>query len=119
MIVPAPYDRLIDPGDVPLPASLRTGPVTKPAEVARSKYAWHADLEEGEWRRWIAHYWGLCALVDTQVGRVMNHLQEQRLLDSTIVVYTAGYGDMMGAHGLLEKGYPLHYEPALHHSPHR
>lgn len=113
MIVPAPYDRLIDPGDVPLPPSRRTGPVTKPAEVARSKYARHADLEEGEWRRLIAHYWGLCALVDTQVGRIMNHLQEQRLLDSTIVVFTADHGDMMGAHGLLEKGYPLHYEPAL------
>jgi arylsulfatase A-like enzyme len=114
MIVPAPYDRLIDPADVPLPRSLRSGPGTKPAEVAGSHYAAHAaDLDEGEWRRLIAHYWGLCALVDAQVGRVLAYLQEHGSLDDTIVVFTADHGDMMGAHGLLEKGFPLHYEPAL------
>jgi arylsulfatase A-like enzyme len=114
MIVPAPYDRLIDPADVPLPASLRSGPATRPAEVAASKYAAHAaDLDEGEWRRLIAHYWGFCSLVDAQVGRIVAHLEAQGLLESTLVVFTADHGDMMGAHGLLEKGYPLHYEPAL------
>ena len=114
MIVPAPYDRLIDPADVPLPASLRSGPATRPAEVARSKYAARAaGLDEGEWRRLIAHYWGFCSLVDAQVGRIVAHLEARGLLASTIVVFTADHGDMMGAHGLLEKGYPLHYEPAL------
>ena len=114
MIVPVPYDRLIDPADVPLPASLRSGPATRPAEVARSKYAARAaGLDEGEWRRLIAHYWGFCSLVDAQVGRIVAHLRERGLLESTLVVFTADHGDMMGAHGLLEKGYPLHYEPAL------
>jgi len=114
MIVPEPYDRLIDPDDVPLPPSLRSGPATKPGEVARSKFAQHAaDLDEGEWRRLTAHYWGMCALVDAQVGRIMDYLASEQLLDDTIVVFTADHGDMMGAHGLLEKGYPLHYEQDL------
>lgn len=114
MIVPAPYDRLINPADVPLPPSLLTGPTTRPAEVAASKFARHAtELAEGEWRRLIAHYWGLCSLVDAQVGRIVAFLEEHSLMDSTIIVFTADHGDMMGAHGLLEKGYPLHYEPAL------
>jgi arylsulfatase A-like enzyme len=114
MIVPAPYDRLIDPARVPLPAGLQEGPGAKPAEVAGSGYARHAaDLDEGEWRRLIAHYWGLCSLVDAQVGRMVAYLEREGLLDTTLVVYTADHGDMMGTHGLLEKGYPLHYEPAL------
>jgi arylsulfatase A-like enzyme len=113
MIVPAPYDRLIDPAAVSLPPSLRYGPGTRPAEVARSKFAAHADLDEGQWRRLTAHYWGFCSLVDVQVGRIVAYLRAQGLLDSTLVVFTSDHGDMMGAHGLLEKGYPLHYEPAL------
>ena len=114
MIVPAPFDRLVDPADVPLPRSLRRGPAGMPREVADSPYASHAtDLDESEWRRLIAHYWGLCALVDAQVGRILDFLDAQRLLQDTVVVFTADHGDMMGAHGLLEKGYPLHYEPVL------
>jgi arylsulfatase len=114
MIVPAPYDRLIDPAEVPLPASLRTGTAGKPAEVAHSHYAHEgANLDDAEWRRLIAHYWGLCSLVDAQVGRIVEYLEKHRLLEDTIVVFTADHGDMMGAHGLLEKGYPLHYEEAL------
>jgi arylsulfatase len=114
MIVPAPYDRLIDPADIILPESLSQGPGSKPAEVVRSHYAEHAgELDEGEWRRLIAHYLGFCALIDEQVGRVMDYLGANGLLENTIVVFTADHGDMMGAHGLLEKGYPLHYEPSL------
>jgi arylsulfatase len=114
MIVPAPYDTLIDTADVILPDSLRLGPGSKPGEVQRSHYAEHAaDLDESEWRRLIAHYLGFCALVDDQVGRIMDYLRANNLLNDTIVVFTADHGDMMGAHGLLEKGYPLHYEPSL------
>ncbi|MDQ3701795.1 MAG: sulfatase-like hydrolase/transferase, partial [Chloroflexota bacterium] len=60
-----------------------------------------------------AHYWGLCALVDAQVGRIVEYLDAEGLLEDTVFVFTADHGDMMGAHGLLEKGYPLHYEQDL------
>ena len=114
MIVPAPYDTLIDPDSVMLPASLRTGLNGKPREVAESHYAHLAnELDEAEWRRLIAHYLGLCSLVDAQIGRVVDYLERRDLLDETIVVCTADHGDMLGAHGLFEKGYPLHYEEAL------
>jgi arylsulfatase A-like enzyme len=114
MIVPAPYDTLIDPARVTLPASLRTGLAGKPREVAESHFA-HlaAALDESEWRRLIAHYLGLCALVDAQVGRILDYLDGRGLLAETVVLFTADHGDMMGAHGLLEKGYPLHYEETL------
>ncbi len=114
MIVPAPYDTLIDPASVVLPASLSAGLAGLPREVAESHFAHLAhEIDESEWRRLVAHYLGLCALVDTQVGRVVEYLDAMGLLDDTIVVYTADHGDMMGAHGLFEKGYPLHYEETL------
>ena len=114
MIVPAPYDTLIDPASVTLPVSLRTGLAGKPREVAGSHFAHLAgEIDESEWRRLIAHYLGLCALVDAQVGRIVEYLTARGLLDETVIVFTADHGDMMGAHGLFEKGYPLHYEEAL------
>ncbi|WP_156253088.1 sulfatase-like hydrolase/transferase [Pseudactinotalea terrae] len=112
MVVPQPYDRLIDRAEVRLPDSFATGPATKPREVAASSYAAkYADLDEAGWRDMLAHYLGLCALVDTQVGAILQHLGEE--LERTIIVFTTDHGDMMGSHRLMEKGHQLHYEEAL------
>lgn len=111
MIVPSPYDSLIKPEDVVLPDNFLKGIEGKPAEVLSSHYfTKNTELDEYEWRRLIAHYWGLCALVDNEVGRVVSYLEKQGLLDNTIIVYTTDHGDMMGSHGMDKKGYPMHYE---------
>ena len=58
---------------------------------------------ESDWRRITANYWGLCSLVDTHVGMILETLEECGLSDRTIVVYTSDHGDMMGSHRLLAK----------------
>ena len=58
---------------------------------------------EAHWRRMIANYWGLCSLVDTHVGTILDTLAECGLDENTIVVYTSDHGDMMGSHRLLAK----------------
>jgi arylsulfatase A-like enzyme len=58
---------------------------------------------EADWRRMIANYWGLCSLVDTHVGTILDTLTECGLDEHTIVVYTSDHGDMMGSHRLLAK----------------
>ena len=115
MIVPAPYDMIIDRGRIELPASFATGPDTRPREVPRkSGFAGkYADLDEPGWVEVVAHYLGLCALVDTQVGAMVEHLRRTGQLERTIVVYTSDHGDLLGAHRLMEKGHLLHYEEAL------
>ncbi len=114
MVVPAPYDRLIDRAAVRLPASWASGSRTRPREVRESHFATDfSELSEQEWVEVTAHYLGLCALVDTQVGRIVSHLQAAGAWEDTIVVFTSDHGDMMGAHRLMEKGHFLHYEEAL------
>lgn len=114
MIVPAPYDTIVDRDKVELPASFATGPGTRPREVAESAFATkYAGLDEAGWVDLIAHYLGLCALVDAQVGAIVEHLRRTGQLERTIVVYTSDHGDLMGAHRLMEKGHLLHYEEAL------
>jgi len=58
---------------------------------------------ESDWRRVIANYWGLCSLVDTHVGTILNALEETGQWDNTIIVYTSDHGDMMGSHRLIAK----------------
>lgn len=114
MIVPEPYDTIIKRDRVELPASFATGLDTKPREVAASTFATkYADLDEPGWVDLTAHYLGMCALVDAQVGRVVEQLRRSGELDRTIIVYTSDHGDLLGAHRLMEKGHLLHYEEAL------
>jgi arylsulfatase A-like enzyme len=58
---------------------------------------------EADWRRMVAHYWGLCSLVDTHVGAILDTLEDCALQDHTIVVFTSDHGDMMGSHRLIAK----------------
>lgn len=114
MIVPAPYDKLVSPDDVVLPPNFCAGIKGKPKEVLNSKFYTHnATLDEAEWRKLIAHYLGFCALIDDQVGRVVQHLKDIGEYDHTIIAFVSDHGDMMSAHGMLEKGHLLHYEETL------
>ncbi|HEY8456008.1 MAG TPA: sulfatase-like hydrolase/transferase [Actinopolymorphaceae bacterium] len=111
MVVPRPYDRIIDRAAVRLPASFTTGPDTKPREVRESHFAADfAHLTEEQWVEVVAHYYGFCSLIDAQVGAILDHLRRAGELDRTIVVFTSDHGDMMGAHRLMEKGHLLHYD---------
>ena len=114
MIVPSPFDRLVDRALVRLPESLATGSTGKPREVRESHFARDFEhLDEHDWVEVISHYLGLCALVDSQFGRIRRHLEQAGEWDRTVVVFTSDHGDMMGAHGLMEKGHWLHYEEDL------
>lgn len=60
-----------------------------------------------------ASYWAMCDLIDEQVGRMLDALEETGQLERTIVIYTSDHGEMLGDHGIYLKG-PYFYEPAIH-----
>ena len=106
-----PRDDQHDPAKVTLPANFDSPPAEdqplKTRAFARGYVErGHSGLPlrtEADWRRMIANYWGLCSLVDTHVGRILETLEDCRLADNTLVVYTSDHGDMMGSHRLLAK----------------
>jgi len=51
-----------------------------------------------------ACYYGEIELVDTQLGRIFDALEETGQLDRTIVVFMSDHGELLGDHGLLFKG---------------
>lgn len=106
-----PRDDQHDADKVTLPANIDALPTAdqplKTRLFQRGYYErGHSGLPlrtEADWRRMIANYWGLCSLVDTHVGTILDTLAECGLDESTIVVYTSDHGDMMGSHRLLAK----------------
>lgn len=114
LIVPEPYDKRIDPETVELPPNF-AGTLDGKPEALRGQhyYKQMEGLPDSEWRRFIAHYLGFCALIDDQLGRIVDYLKAQGVYEDTIVVFTSDHGDMMGAHRLIEKGQYLHYDEAL------
>jgi len=52
----------------------------------------------------IASYYGMIELIDEQVGRLIEVLEETGQRENTIIIFTSDHGEMLGDHGLLLKG---------------
>lgn len=50
------------------------------------------------------NYYGMMRLIDDQIKRLENILQEQGLLENTVIFFVADHGDFVGDYGLLRKG---------------
>ncbi|MFW5864112.1 MAG: sulfatase-like hydrolase/transferase [bacterium] len=57
-------------------------------------------------RQLAAVYFGMVSLMDHHIGRIIKYLEDQELLDSTIIVFTTDHGDYLGNHGIWWKGLP-------------
>jgi arylsulfatase A-like enzyme len=57
----------------------------------------------------IALTYGMIAMIDERIGRVLATLQGTDLAPHTVVVFTSDHGDFMGDHGLMLKG-AVHYQ---------
>lgn len=125
---PDPWSRLHHPDEVDLPehrardferrpwwhrAVLESEP-TGSAEhrELRKSYSRIAPQSDTQLRELIANYYGQISLIDHNVGRIREALEEEGLADNTIVVFSADHGDWLGDHGLILKG-PMMYDGLL------
>ena len=51
-----------------------------------------------------AAYYAMIELIDDQVGRVLDALRDSGQADDTLVIFTSDHGEMLGDHGLIQKG---------------
>jgi choline-sulfatase len=51
-------------------------------------------------------YKGMLRCIDEQVGRILAVLAAEGLMESTTLIFTSDHGEMLGDHGLLQKGFP-------------
>lgn len=51
-----------------------------------------------------AAYYAMIALIDNQVGRILDALDESGQAEQTLVIFTSDHGETLGDHGLIGKG---------------
>ncbi|MGW0485173.1 sulfatase-like hydrolase/transferase [Nonomuraea sp. NPDC003214] len=109
-LLPDEYFDLYDPALVELPPSIAETFEGKPPVQRNYSEHWTFDTIPIEvTRKLIAVYWGYVTLIDQQIGRILDRLDELGLSDRTGVFFTADHGEFTGAHRLHDKG-PAMYE---------
>eukprot|EP01069_Polyplicarium_translucidae_P012493 Polyplicarium_translucidae@DN5257_c0_g1_i1.p1 len=63
----------------------------------------HDTTTEEGFRKLRAQYFANVTLVDNQLGKIFEALEESGQADNTIIVFTSEHGEMGGDHGMLEK----------------
>lgn len=105
------FDGMYDPNEVDLPPLFHDelpdnvplkhhGLRTFQREIGRQM----PMKDEATWRRLIARYWGACSLVDKSVGKILETLEQNGLMENTVIVFTSDHGDMMGDFRMAQKG---------------
>lgn len=97
------FATMYDPADVALPipmADQRHGLHDLMLAIDDTK----APTDEARVRRMRAQYYGMISEVDHQLGRVRAALEARGEWDSTIVIVTSDHAELLGDHGLRNKG---------------
>jgi arylsulfatase A-like enzyme len=74
-----------------------------------------AMMSDYEKKEQIRDYYAQIELIDDQLGRLMDYLEEANLRDNTVIIFMSDHGELSGDHGLYWKG-AFFYE-ALTHVP--
>ena len=129
---PEEYLTMYDPADVPLRPNVFQNGGMAYDEHWFKVYLWDflyysqklphtKELPEGfNLRSMIALYYGLTTWVDDVVGRMMQGLRANGLLENTIVVFTSDHGDNLGSHHRFNKGLLIEESiriPMIFHAP--
>ena len=97
-----PYDTLYDPAEMGLPETFDQDNLPDWARALQeeSPFGIGKPGREEKLRRFLALYFGEVKLIDDCVGRILSALEDLRVLDETIVVFTTDHGEYAGEHGL-------------------
>ena len=128
--VPEPWDTLVNPDDIPLPEVFKDDAKNKPEFYAAEKpgevnsypnyngdkttewnhkfdipHSWfNVFKDEKDIKEITALYYGMIALMDHHIGRIIDHLKANDLYDNTAIIFTSDHGDYLGHHELWNKG---------------
>lgn len=76
----------------------------KQLQQAYHQRALNPHAPDGEIMEKKASYYGMVELIDHQIGRLIDLLDELEIRENTLVIFHSDHGEMLGDHGLLLKG---------------
>jgi len=111
---PQPWCDLYDPADIDFRPARRDGELNNLPDYFRRSYegaigtgGLAGDLRgvtDDHYREIVALTYGMISMVDDQIGRILEELERQSLIDNTVIVFFSDHGDLMGDHWLINKG---------------
>lgn len=105
--VPAPWESMYSNDEVPDPIDLDRAAETLPLMMLMLRaYSDYDNASPERLRRVVALYYAAVSLIDHQVGRVLDTLDELGIADNTMVVFTSDHGEMLGDHLTCQKMNP-------------
>lgn len=134
-LVPEPWDTMYDPNEVRIgelhrndDGSTELDKMPPPHRMTQTKdadwsqflesgfgnhgFGYHAGKSEAELRKDVAVYYGMTSLMDREIGRILDKLDELGQTENTLIVFTTDHGHYYGHHGLTAKG-AFHYDDGI------
>lgn len=102
-VSPKPYFDRYPTDKMPLVENVAEDQADLPAPALASHRRVHEELTDSLRRECKQAYFAAVTFMDTQVGRVLDTLDELGLAENTIVVFTSDHGYHLGEHGLWQK----------------
>jgi arylsulfatase len=108
----------IDPEAMPpaIPEVPGAAPKLRQGNIDGNRRPWngvdYTEFTNAHKQRIRAHYAGLVKQIDYEVGKILEALQEQGLLEKSIVIFASDHGDYLGDHNFIGKG--TFYEGSIH-----
>ena len=98
--VRAPYDSMYDDLKFELPKTAMKSGKGLPSWAKKQKATkMKSDM--------MSKYFGMVKCIDDNVGRILESLRKNNVIDNTIVVFTADHGDLCYEHARHNKGVPM------------
>ena len=101
--VRSPYDTMYADAHFDIPKTFY-------AKIKKDDPKWRQEdpklKQEGTLSDIYAQYYGMVKCIDDNVGRIIDKLKAEGLLENTIILFTSDHGDLMGEHRRLNKGVP-------------
>lgn len=101
----------IDPDDMPpaVPEAPGDTPRIRQGNIEGNRLPWngvdYTEFTDEHKRKIRTHYAASVLQIDYEVGQIIDALQRQGLLDTTVIIFASDHGDYLGDHNLIGKGH--------------
>ena len=100
--LPPEYQSLYRDRDLPEPV-----PHSRCYPFDTGRNEWYGDLDTPEEKRRIREaYYAAITMADRNIGRVLDYLRDENLIDNTLVIFTSDHGEMLQDKGFYTKQLP-------------
>jgi arylsulfatase A-like enzyme len=113
--VPEPYDTMFDDVELPLARKVTLEEIQKlPLPVQKQILRFNPQYDMDRTRlQWIYRsYYASVAMVDYEIGRILDELERSGRARDTIVIFSTDHGDQLLEHGLVDKN--VFFEASVH-----